>query len=251
MDHSAVLGTPAPACFSPWPAHLRGAGLRLAYLGPAGTWTHQACLQWLEEAGWPPGLESSPALRAMAAPEALQALAQGAVDAVCLPVSTRLVGATPYLPLVLAALAAAHAPPAARPLQVVGECRLQLGYSLMARAGVTLAQVQAVCAHPVALQEARPWLAQHLPGLAQRACDSAGAAAQAVAAADDQALACLGPALAAALHGLRVLQGGIEQGPHNETRWWLLAHPAPGDNAVADARQPWLGQRVLAHDAGT
>ncbi|MNV58833.1 prephenate dehydratase [compost metagenome] len=92
----------------------------------------------------------------------------------------------------------------------------------MARPGVALAQLQAVCAHPVALQEAAPWLQQHLPALPQRPCASAGAAAQAVAAATDQALACLGPALAATLHGLHVLQGGIEQGPHNETCWWLL-----------------------------
>lgn len=216
----------APGVYSPWPAGLRAAGQRLAYLGPAGTWTHQACLQWLQAAGLSPG----PELLAMAAPAALQALAQGAVDAVCLPVSTSLVGATPYLPQILALLAQQD-PGAAQPLQVVGECRLQIGYSLMARPGVSLAQLQAVCAHPVALQEAQPWLAQHLNGLPQRPCDSAGAAAQQVAASRDQALVCLGPALAAALHGLAVLRDGIEQGPHNETRWWLLARAAPQDYA--------------------
>lgn len=65
----------------------------------------------------------------MAADEALQALARGSVDAVCLPVSTRLVGATPYLPQVLALLEETWRQLPGPVLQVVGECRLQLGYT--------------------------------------------------------------------------------------------------------------------------
>ncbi|MCD2511287.1 prephenate dehydratase domain-containing protein [Comamonas endophytica] len=235
--------SPAPGVFSPWPEALRRSGQRLAYLGPAGTWTHQACLQWLETARLQPG----PALLAMPADAVLQALAARSVDMACLPVSTRLVGATPYMAAVRALLERSGAGNGDT-LQVVGECRLQLGYSLMARPGVHRAQLQALCAHPVALREAAPWLRQHLPSLPHRPCASAGAAAEAVAAAHQEPLACLGPPLAAAMHGLAVLQGGIEQGPHNETRWWLLARAAP-PHSPADAQHPWLGRFGLAHGA--
>lgn len=181
---------------------------QVGYLGPPGSWTHQACRELFGGDGALVPLERQALFTGYEA---------GAVDRICVPVSTSLVGATPYLADVLALPACT----------VVAEYHRMLGYSLLAISGATLAGIHSVIAHPVALEEARPWLDRHLPHALREPAASAGAAAQAVAARASPDCAALGPAIAAALHGLQAMAQHIEEGPHNVTRWWVLGRSVP------------------------
>jgi prephenate dehydratase len=179
----------------------------VGYLGPAGSWTHQACIElYGEDALVPYGRE-----------QLFTAFAQGRLDRLCVPVTTSVVGATPYLDDVLAM----------RGASIVAEYTRTLGYSLLVQPRTTRAQVKTVLAHPVALQEVKPWLDREMPTVERRPAASGGAAAEEVAGAAAADLAAMAPPAAAQIHGLVALAQGIEEGPHNVTRWWVIGREAP------------------------
>ena len=89
--------------------------MRTAYLGPPGSWTHQAALDLFGEASLVP----------LARDELFAAYVAGTVEQVCVPVITSIVGLTPYMDAVLDLPA----------VTVVAEYPQMLGYSLLARPG--------------------------------------------------------------------------------------------------------------------
>lgn len=188
------------------------AGARTGYLGPAGSWTHQACLELFGDAD----------LIALDGAALFEAMRAKTIERACVPVTTSVVGATPYLDDVLAL----------ENVQVVAEYPKVLGYSLLAKPGAGREDIRTVVAHPVALQEVKPWLDRQMPHVERRPAASAGAAAQLVAQATGLDMAAMGPPSAARIHGLKSVADGIEEGPHNTTRWWVLGHalPAPSGN---------------------
>lgn len=82
--------------------------------------------------------------------------------------------------------------------------------------------MKTILAHPVALEEVRPWLYMEMPSAVRKPAASGGAAAQEVARATENDLASMGPPEAAKIYGLVPLVNGIEEGPHNVTRWWVI-----------------------------
>jgi prephenate dehydratase len=183
--------------------------MRTGYLGPAGSWTHQAALDLFGEVGLAP----------MARDELFAAYSGGSVDQAIIPVTTSIVGMTPYMDAVL------DLPE----VTVVAEYPRMLGYSLLAQPGTRMEDVAEVFGHPVALEETRPWLDRAMPHARRTDAASGGAAAQAVAESATADKASVGPRIGAAIYGLEPLVDGIEEGPHNVTRWWVLgrAMPAP------------------------
>ena len=183
--------------------------MRIAYLGPAGSWTHQAALDLFGETGLVP----------LARDELFAAYAAGTVERACVPVATSIVGVTPYMDAVL------DLPQ----VTVMAEYPRMLGYSLLARPGTRQQAITEVFAHPVALEEARPWIDRVMPDVRRTQAASGGDAAQRVALSPTLDKASLGPAIGASIYGLVSLVDGIEEGPHNVTRWWVLgrAMPAP------------------------
>jgi chorismate mutase/prephenate dehydratase len=198
--------------------------MRTAYLGPAGSWTHQATLDLFGAADLVP----------LSRDELFAAYAAGAVERACIPVITSIVGMTPYMDAVL------DLPE----VTIIAEYPRMLGYSLLAQPGAPQHHITEVFGHPVALEETKPWLDRVLPHARRTGTASGGAAAQAVARSATADKASVGPRIGAAIYGLVSLVDGIEEGPHNVTRWWVLGREAPAPTgrdktsllaAVADA----------------
>ena len=183
---------------------------RVAYLGPAGTFSEQAAL----------GYFGSSILRVPCASidEVFRATSAGAADFGVVPVENSTEGVVARsLDLLL------HTP-----LSIIGETSLLVRHNLLrTRAG--LDGIQAVLAHPQALAQCHAWLSQNLPQAERRPVASNAEGAR--LAALDPELAALAGDRAASEFGLHVAAPAIQDDAHNRTRFAVVAlpaeHPAP------------------------
>lgn len=98
---------------------------------------------------------------------------------------------------------------------------LPVSHCLLSRA-TSLASIATVYSHPQALAQCRNWVAKHLPR-AQVVQTSSTAAAAREAQTDERAAA-IGADIAAELHGVPILRRRIQDRSENATRFVVLAH---------------------------
>ena len=115
-------------------------------------------------------------------------------------------------------------------LLIQREVVLPISQNLVARPGLALGDVHRVVSFPDAMEQCRAFFARELPEVELVAANSTSEAVQLVAASDEPSTAALGTALAAKLYGLEILAGGIEDFADNSTRFVAVARegiPAP------------------------
>lgn len=150
-------------------------------------------------------------------PEALQSVLKGDCDRAMIPVENAIAGK------VHVALDAVHDTGDA--LLQIDEHRLVIELCVLGVPGAMLASVQQVWSHPVALAQCRIFAARH-PWLEVKPhADTAGAARE-VGERGDRAVAAIASELAAQRYGLEVLARGVQDVPHNWTRFIVLARAA-------------------------
>jgi chorismate mutase/prephenate dehydratase len=181
--------------------------LRVAYLGPAGTFSEMAVLQQFGH--------SAEALACASIDEAFRAAETGNAQFAVVPVENSTEGAIGRtLDLLLAT-----------PLKICGEVVLRVHQNLM-RKGKGLKNVKRVYSHQQSLAQCQKWLAQNLPGVERIAVASNAEAAR--LAAKEKAACAVGPKLAAARYGLEVIAANIEDEASNRTRFAVLGALEPG-----------------------
>ena len=213
--------------------------MRVAFLGPAGTFSEEA----LRSSDAAAGAEAVPF---GSIHEAVVAVQDQAVDRALVPIENALEGG---VSATLDALAA-DAPD----VVVVGERVLAIRTCLVARGALELDAIELVVSHPQPLAQCARFLRATLPGTRVRAATSTAEAVREVVG-SDQRWAALGPRGAAERYGARVLREGIDDEPGNATRFvWLGAagsEPVDSDGAGAwktsvvfagagDAQPGWL-----------
>lgn len=133
-------------------------------------------------------------------------------------------------------------------LAIVGEVVSSVHHCLLGVAGASRAAVRRVLSHPVALAQCERFLRSLTAAEVVAFYDTAGAAAE-VARQGDRSLAAIAGALAAQRYGLAVLAERIEDEPHNQTRFLLVAaEPASPPAGVAAKTTVLL---KLPHRPGT
>jgi chorismate mutase/prephenate dehydratase len=177
---------------------------RVAYLGPAGTFSEEAAL----------GYFGSSILRLPCAnfDEVFHVTATGAADFGVVPVENSTEGVvTRSLDLFL------HTP-----LFIIGETSLFVRHNLLRKTD-SLAGVTAVVAHPQALAQCNAWLSAHLPQAERRPVASNAEGAR--LASLDGSLAAIASTRAGSEFGLHVVAPAVQDDAHNRTRFAIVTHP--------------------------
>ncbi|HET7560210.1 MAG TPA: prephenate dehydratase [Limnochordia bacterium] len=184
--------------------------LRVAFFGPAGTFTEEAARTHF--AGAPVAFV---AMREIG--EVLQAVAAGQADRGVVPLENSQEGT------VNAALdGLVHDVE----LSMVGEVILPIRHMLLGAKGAKTEAIRLVRSHPQALAQCRSTLARLVPQAALEAVTSTAWAAQSVQ--GDATLAAVAPRVAAELYGLTVLAESIQDSATNATRFAVVGRePAP------------------------
>ncbi len=185
--------------------------MRIAYLGPAGTFTEDA----LREVGIGGGrADLQPAATIH---DAILAVEQGKADRAFVPFENSIEGS---VRATLDALAFD-----AERVTIVGEHDFTVRAMLLARESLTLERISVVLSHPQPLAQCARFLRENLPNAELRSVSSTSEAARLVGESEEP-WAAIGARAAAELYGCTILREGIEDEPNNVTRFvWI----APSD----------------------
>jgi chorismate mutase/prephenate dehydratase len=207
--------------------------LKVAYLGPEGTFTQAAVLKHFGH--------SVRALSLTSPEEVFQEVQAGAADFGVVPVENSTEGIiNNTLDRFLAS-----------PLHICGEVELRIHHFLMGRQK-GLDQIERVCAHAQALGQCRGWLDEHLPNASRIPVASNAEGAR--RARDERGTAAIASDAAAEIYGLAILAREIEDHSDNTTRFLVigrkLLRPSGADKttlmiSAGDTRTPGALFRLL------
>lgn len=175
--------------------------LKVAFLGPEGTFTQTAVLTHFGH--------SVRALPLASIDEVFHEVEAGNADFGVVPIENSTEGTVNHtLDRFLTS-----------PLKICGEVELRIHQFLMGKMA-SLERIERVCSHQQSLAQCRAWLQDHLPDV-----ECVGVASNAEAARrarDEQGTAAIAGQTAAAVYALEVLATDIEDRPDNTTRFLVL-----------------------------
>lgn len=206
--------------------------LKVAYLGPEGTFTQSAVLKHFGH--------SVHALSVPTVDEVFHEVESGTADFGVAPIENSSEGTVNIHTLDMFLTS---------PLKICGEIELRIHQHLMGRMGA-LKDVKRVCAHPQSLAQCRGWLAQNLPDVEKIPVVSNAEGAR--RARDEEGTAALAGEAAAKVYGLQILFNTVEDRDDNTTRFVVIGRklfPPSGNDrttVLVSARES-EGPGVLLH----
>ncbi len=202
------------------------APIRVAFLGPTGTFSHAAALSQFGALGIFQPVDDLPSI--------VREVEEGRADMAVLPFENSVEGIVGQTLDILGSTR----------LKARGMVNLKVSLSLMSR-GLDLAAVKKVASHPQALAQSRGWLSLNLPGVELVAAASTAAAA--TLASEDGTVAIIGHPALADFHGLNLVAENIEDQSHNQTCFLVMGH----DHAAPTGRDRTMCWFSAPHSSGS
>lgn len=179
--------------------------IRVAYLGPQGTYTQQAALRFFGH--------NATLLPVHSIPEVFREVEAQKVPYGVVPIENSSEGMVSNTMDVLVHSA----------LRIVGEIKMPVHHCLLAHPWAkALADINLVIAHQQAIAQCRLWLSEHLPDVEIRIANSNARAAQETAKTPNAAV--IASALNAEIYALKILEKNIEDQPDNTTRFFVIGN---------------------------
>ncbi len=200
--------------------------MRIAYLGPRGTFSEDA----LRAAIGDEEVEPAPSASVY---DAILAVREGEADRALVPFENSIEGAVTATLDTLAFDADG--------VTLVGEYDLPIRHCLIARDDIPLERIEVVISHPQPSAQCARFIRENLPQAEVRAAPSTAEAVRTVAESSEP-WAALGAESAARLYGAAVLRHGVEDEPDNITRFvWV----AP-EGTTPSGSGPWRTSLVFS-----
>jgi prephenate dehydratase len=193
--------------------------MRIAYLGPAGTFTEDALGEATAGADFEP-------IRTTTIEAAILAVERGEAERALVPIENSIEGSVRPTLDTLAFEADG--------VTIAGEHDYRVRVHLIGREGVAVDEVEAVLSHPQPLAQCARFLRDNLPDVERRSVSSTAAAVRMVSE-SERPWAALGARAAATLYGCSILREGVEDEDVNITRFVWIAPQGVETEAPDDA----------------
>jgi chorismate mutase/prephenate dehydratase len=179
--------------------------LKVAFLGPVATFTHQACMQHFGlSAEFVPKSDIS---------DVFGDVERGKADFGVVPIENSSEGVVSHtLDMFVSS-----------DLKIYAEISLEVSLALLNKSG-KLSDIEKVSSHPNPIAQSRDWVKDHLPGVEVYKVSSTAKAAS--DAASDPTSAAIASVAAANIYDLRVVEGKIEDNLNNFTRFLVIGKVA-------------------------
>ncbi len=185
---------------------IQGSIDKIGFLGPKGTFTHQAALEFFPKAG-------SKFIPRKSIIEIFENVEKGIMEYGVIPIENSLQGTVrETLDLLIE-----------KNLMIYGELELRIVQNLITIPGADIEHIQRVYSHPQAFGQARSWLKANLPGAEIINTNSTAEAIKIVRERNQKENAAMGTKFACDVYGLKVLSSHIEDHPSNYTRFLVIS----------------------------
>jgi len=209
---------------------IQGTISKIGYLGPIGTFTHQAALEYFPKAG----SEFIPVKDLI---EIFDNIEKGIFEYGVVPIENTLQGTVrETLDLLID-----------RNLFIFGEIELRIVQNLISLEGATMNSIQNIFSHPQAFSQTRSWIKANLPNAKLIDVSSTAEAIRRVRKLNDPTYAAIGTEFASSIYGLVVANPMIEDETANFTRFLIISKK---ENPIKEGKIKTSIVFVTKHEPG-
>jgi chorismate mutase/prephenate dehydratase len=185
---------------------IQGLTSKVGYLGPEGTFTHQAALDYFPKAG-------SEFIPVSSSLEIFESLEKDLITFGVIPIENSLQGTVrETLDLLIE-----------KNILIYGEIELRIVQNLISVKNSDMSKIQTVISHPQAFAQTRMWIKVNIPNVQLVSVNSTAEAIRRIQELDDDSYAAIGTEFSSRLYHMKILSSNIEDNPMNFTRFLIIS----------------------------